>query len=997
MSPSGEARRRVISSLVKNLLFLLILPLLPVVAEAGSGGAGEVSWNFEIRPLLASKCFSCHGADVQARKGKMRLDDLSGLPAGTIVSGHPEQSALMKRVHADDPDEVMPPPAKSAPLSEAEKELLARWIAGGAPVEKHWAFVPPVKPSIADSGRENPIDVLVRESNEKRKQTPAPPASKSDWLRRVSFALTGLPPQPSDFQAFLAAPDDEAAYEAVVDRLLASPHFGEHLAQDWLDAARYGDTYGRHEDADSEVWPWRDWVIGAFNRNLPYHEFIQWQTAGDMLPAASQDQRIATVFNRLCVQSNESGSDPEEFRWEQVFDRVKTNATVFMGLTMECAQCHDHKYDPFSQKEYYQFAAFFNNIDELGLFSRFSNGTPSPTAIVYKDGEARQHLQLKQAITGAEREAQQVASGVPERFAAWLVNHTPPGPGEGIWSSITARTPERMGTVPRGPVQYFSFDLLDIKGKKFIADVGSGPGSSDNASLTPPPGKFGFGAGLPLDKDKKYEFPGIAGFGRTDAFSFTLWLKMESDLPRAVILHRSRAGVDAAHRGYELTLENGRLTATLAHFYPGNAIRVESRDPVHFHEWRHIAWTYDGSSRAQGLKLYLDGKALALRTVRDGLTRDIDYLREWGDLDNVKVADAKAADLISFQIGGRNLDKSLRGSVIDDLKIFDCALTEPEVAVAASNQVEGGEQAWMAWFKREIDGPSRDVAARLKQAREAENKFSTTLRDLMVMEEQAGPRRATPLLQRGSWSSPGEPVSPGTPASLPGWPEGAPNNRLGLAQWLTSPEHPLTSRVEVNRLWRLFFGQGLVATGHDFGIQGSPPALPRLLDWLAVEFRESGWDIKKLCRRIALSQTFRQSSLSTDPAALESDPDNKWLSRGPRLRLSGEQIRDAALALSGLLVPQVGGPSVKPWQPEGLWEDTGTQHQYDMGSGEALHRRSLYTFWRRTCPPPMLTAFDAPSREFCLIQRETSQSPLQTLTLLNDRIFLEASRNSTLR
>jgi hypothetical protein len=945
-----------------------------------------------VRPILAAKCFSCHGSDANHRKAKLRLDEPTGLKEGILIPGKPAESELIKRIHQSAPDEVMPPPEKSPPLSLPERQILERWVSEGAHTEKHWAFLTPVKPDLraAPAGL-SPIDYLIEKKWAEKNLHPAPPASKTDWLRRVSCALTGLPPAPEETAAFLAAPEEDAAYAAVVDRLLASPHFGERLAQDWLDAARYGDTYGRHEDADSETWPWRDWVIQAFNRNLPYDQFITEQTAGDLLPSPTQDQRIATAFNRLCVQSNESGSNPEEFRWAQVFDRVKTNATVFMGLTLECAQCHDHKFDPLSQKEYYQFASFFNNIDELGLFSRFSNGTPSPTTIVYKEGEAGTHARLKEAILTAEAANLAAQARAAGRYETWLKTNLPPGQSPGLWSTVLADPTARRSALPRAPQHYFSFDLIDAKAKKYLPDAGQGKGSTDNANLSPPAGRFGFGAGLPGDKDKKYEFPGVGTFSRTDAFSFTLWVKSEADLPRAVIAHRSRAGLDAANRGYELTIEQGHLTATLAHFYPGNAIRVECVETVDLKDWHHLGMTYDGSSRASGLAIYFDGKPMATRVVRDGLTRDIDYLKEWGDVDNDKVADAKDAQMISFEVGGRNLDKALRGSIVDDLKIYDCALSPAEIAHASGFPVPDDSKVWFAWFQREIDEPCRAAAAALHEARVAENTFSIHLRDHMIMAEQPGPRRPTPILQRGNYDTPGDPVSPGTPASLSPWPANAPANRLGLAQWLTAPEHPLTARVEVNRIWRLFFGHGLVGTGHDFGIQGSPPSHPALLDWLAVHFRESGWDLKKLCRDIALSRTFRQSSTPADPADLSTDPENRWLARGPRLRLPAEQIRDAALAVSGLLVPTIGGPSVKPWQPAGLWEDSGTQHTYEMDRGDALHRRSLYTFWRRTCPPPLLSAFDAPSREFCLVQREESLTPLQTLAVLNDNSFLEAA------
>ena len=979
----------------KAPLFLFVLSLGVVVSICPAPAA--VSWNFEVRPILAAKCFACHGSDAGTRKAKLRLDDLSSLKNGIIIPGKPQESELIKRLHSTDPDEVMPPPEKSGPLTQAERATLESWIEQGAVTQKHWAFTAPVKPDIrAAPAGVAPIDYLIQKKLAAKNLRPAVAADRTDWFRRVSFALTGLPPSPEDIRQSTVIheikTDEQAAEAAFVDRLLASPHFGERLAQDWLDASRYGDTFGRHEDADSETWPWRDWVINAFNSNLPYDQFILQQTAGDMLANATQEQKTATTFNRLCVQSNESGSDPEEFRWDQVFDRVSTNATVFMGLTMACAQCHDHKYDPISRKEYYQFASFFNNIDELGLFSRYSNGTPYPAVFVYRDGEAAEHQRLQQAVLTAESELQTVRKEAAARYASWLRNNLPPGQGQGLWTAVVADPAAKSAALPRAPQHYFSFDLIDTKDKKFLPDDGHGEGSSGNVSLTPPEGRFGFGAGLPTDKDKRYEFPGIAEFRRPDSFTFAFWLKMLPSFQRGVILHRCRAGLDAANRGYELTLEHGRLTATLAYFYPGNAIRIETVEPVDLTAWKHVGWTYDGSSRAAGLQLYLDGKTVETRIVRDGLTRDIAYLTEWGDLDNVKVADAKAAELVTFNLGGRTLDKSLRGGILDDLKIYDCALSAPEIAMAGGYPTSRDSGDWLTWFQREIDQPCRAAAAKLHEVRAAENACAIKLRDVMVMQEQPGPRRATPMLGRGHYTLPGDLVSPGTPAALSPWPAGAPGDRRGLAAWLTASDHPLTARVQVNRLWRLFFGRGLVATGHDFGIQGSPPSHPELLDWLAVHFRESGWNIKQLCREIALSQTFRQSSTPADTASLAEDPDNRWLARGPRLRLPAEQIRDAALAVSGLLARKIGGPSVKPWQPPGLWEDSGTQHAYKVDTGDALHRRSIYTFWRRTCPPPLLAAFDAPSREFCLVQREESLTPLQTLAVLNDEGFLEAAR-----
>ncbi|MDB6075516.1 MAG: Planctomycete cytochrome [Verrucomicrobiaceae bacterium] len=419
---------------------------------------------------------------------------------------------------------------------------------------------------------------------------------------------------------------------------------------------------------------------------------------------------------------------------------------------------------------------------------------------------------------------------------------------------------------------------------------------------------------------------------------------------------------------------------------------MQSKEKLEFKDWRHISFTYDGSSHAEGLHLFVDGQSLPTNTVRDHLYKDISYLPEWGDLDSGKVADAEPGDLISLQLGGRTLDSGLRSAGIDELRIFDCELSRPEVARLAGNQAKVPEAEWFDWYAREQDPACREALGHLMTARNAENDFSTKLQELMVMTEKRGPRRATPILNRGVYNQPGELVEANTPSVLSPLPANAPRNRLGLAQWLTDASNPLTSRVEVNRIWRHFFGRGLVATPEDFGLQGSVPSNPALLDWLAVHFRESGWDIKALCKEIALSQTFRQSSLPAHPASRAEDPDNLLLARGPRNRLSAEQIRDAALAASGLLVPTLGGPSVLPYQPTGLWEDSGTQHIYVQGKGDSLHRRSLYTFWRRTCPPPMMSVFDAPTREFCRVKREATLTPLQALALENDTGFLEAAR-----
>ncbi len=959
-----------------------------------------VSYNFEVRPLLAAKCLACHGADAAKRKGKLRLDDGAvARERKAVVPCDIAASKLIERITSTDEEEVMPPPEKHDALSDAEKNLLRRWIAQGAKYENHWAFIAPEQPVIPTvPGAAHPIDALVRDALSKKGIQPAREADRAQWLRRVSLALTGLAPTLEELDAFARAPQtanpSDPSHSAEVDRLLRSPHFGERMAAVWLDAARYGDTYGRHEDADSEVWPWRDWVIRAFNENLPYDKFIQWQMAGDMLPNATQDQVVATAFHRLSVQSNESGSDPDEYRWDQVFDRVKTTATAVLGLTLECSRCHDHKYDPFTRKEYYQFAAFVNNIDELGLFSRFSNGVPAPTAFVYKPGQQAEHEKLKLAVRRAEESFQQARSQSAERFPGWLKTRLPPGTGEGLWASLatsgqTVRTP----TPPRTPELYQSFDLVNAKTREFLPDNAPALGGSGTfMTAEDARGRFGMACVFPKDKPKKYGVPKLAHYLRWQPFTFSFWLRCEKAPEKGVILHRTRGGLDAANRGYEITFEEGRLTATLGHFYPGNAIRVQVPDELDFREWRHIGFTYDGSSRAAGMRLYVDGRQMPVKTVRDHLYKDIDYLPEWGDLDTLKVADATGGEAVMLQVGGRNLDSSLRGAALDELRAYDAELSAAEVAMLAGVQVKADDPAWLDWFAREIDPPAKSALEKLTRARQSENEFSTQLTELMVMGEMHGPRRATPMLERGDFRQHGETVQPATPGALLPFPKDAPQDRRGLAQWMTDARNPLTARVEANRIWAMFFGRGIVATQEDFGLQGRVPSNPALLDWLALRLIESGWDIKALCREIALSQTYRQSSLPADPALIRNDPENRLLARGPRFRLPAEQVRDAALVASGLINPAIGGPSVKPYQPAGLWEDSGTQHVYQQDTGDKLYRRSLYTFWRRTCPPPMMSVFDAPTREFCLVRRESTLTPLQALALMDDTGFLEAAR-----
>lgn len=979
------ARSQHVNPRGNKLLFPLLLSLLVSLTPVPSQ-ARAISYNFEVRPILASKCLSCHGSDAANRKGDLRLDTRSEAVAEAIVPGQSAQSELMRRILSTDPDEAMPPPDKHPPLTPNQVEVIRQWIDQGAPFEPHWAFTPPA------SSTARSLDEIISTRLHERGWKASGPAEGHEWLRRVTLALNGLVPTTEELDAFQADSDPKSR-ERVVDRLLASPAYGERMAAIWLDAARYADTYGRHEDQDNSMWPWRDWVIRAFNDNLPYDQFLTWQMAGDLMPQATQDQKIATGFHRLAVMTNEAGSNPEENRWMQIFDRVQVTSTAILGLTLECAQCHDHKYDPFTMRDYYRMAAFFDKGDEFGLFPRFCNGTPPPSAYVYLPGQEAEHARLQRAVQEAEEELQKVRVAARARFEAWCQHSAPPMRQAGLWETalMEKEKPRRPSVMPP-PELAIGFEAVDEKEGDFHLSLTPPLRTRTKAARSYLPGVVGRACDFPEASGSLCEFPSeVAYYRKHTPFTFAFWLTVKETPERAVILHRCRAGVDTGHRGYDLMFLEGKLTVTLGHFFPGNAIRVQAVDKIDFPQWRHLALSYDGSSRAEGVRLYVDGQIIPTRVIRDCLTRDIDYRPEWSDGDEGQVADGSHHQ-VAFSLGKSNNETSLLNAAIDELRAYQRELSPVEITFLSGQPLPAGDAPWFEWYAREVDPEGVRALAAVNAARAKLTEYDIGLRDIMIMSDTPGLGRVTPMLERGDFRSPGTAMEPGTPEALPPMPEGAPRNRLGLARWLVDENHPLTARVQVNRLWSAFFGRGLVATPQDFGVQGQVPALPELLDFLAKRFIALNWDMKALCREIALSEAFARDSLPAEPGQWEQDPENAFLARGPRLRLTAEQLRDSVLRVSGLLSPVVGGPSVKPYQPEGLWEDSATQHVYVRDTGASLYRRSLYTFWRRTCPPPAMTLFDAPSREFCLMQRTPTLSPLQVLAVWNDTGYLEAAR-----
>lgn len=955
----AKSSRVITAMTTTGLLCAAMLSGVSLQAAEQQKAAKRVSYNRDIRPILAEHCFACHGPDRNSRKADLRLDQReTAVDATAIVPNHPGESQLILRIESNDPQQVMPPPETKKPLTDAQRTLLRQWIAEGAEYEPHWAFlsvplsvaVPTVKPgngspTAASSAPRNSIDSFVLAQLQAIGMTPAVEASREAWIRRVSFDLTGLPPTVAELDAFLA--DNSAqAHETVVDRLLKSPAFGERMAMEWLDVARYADTFGYQSDRLMHVWPWRDWCIRAFNENLPYDQFILWQTAGDLLPNATRDQRLATAFNRLHRQTNEGGSIEAEFRAAYVADRVATNGTAFLGLTLDCARCHDHKFDPISQKEYYQLAAFFGNIDEHGLYSHFTETAPTPTLLLYESDQEAQHRELLIEIAKRESELAMERTAAKARYSEYK--------SQKLEASLN-----ELAAPP--PAATFSFEDLQPAG-----DYRPGPGKQ--------------GQGITFGGDDAYTCKGAGAFGRVSPFTFSVWLKPSQPQPREVVLHRCVAAEDASYRGYSLILDNGQPVFSLIHFWPGNAIRVRVAKPIPTTEWTHLTVTYDGSSHAAGVRLYVNGQPAEQSIERDTLTRDIVYRGDWGDSGSPELS-----------LGARFRDVGFLQGSLDELLVFDKALTPLEVAKLLEQPLPESDALRFEHYLARVDETYRKKFEELQELRRRENELVAKVRQVMAMKELEA-RRPTHILTRGAYDAPGEEVQPGIPSCFPPLDPSWPANRLGLARWMIDERNPLVSRVAVNRFWQLFFGRGLVSTPSDFGTQGQVPTHPELLDWLARHFINSGWDVKGLCKLMVLSATYRQSSVPENPNYYRDDPDNAWLARGPRHRLSAEQIRDNALAVSGRITLKLGGPSVFPYQPAGLWEESGTGHHYPQSHGDDLYRRSLYTFWRRTSPPPSMISFDATSREVCTAKRERTATPLQALVLLNDPQFVEASR-----
>ncbi|MFM7182657.1 MAG: DUF1553 domain-containing protein [Verrucomicrobiales bacterium] len=915
------------------------------------------SFRNDVLPILSGHCYECHGFDPGTRFPKdepLRLDDFAaatatrsnGKPA--IVPEDPQASAIIQRVLSQDPGLVMPPPKAHKSLSKDQIKTLERWIAAGAKYERHWAFdAPPATVPVPETKNrewsQNAIDSFVLARHEKEGLTPSSPASPERWFRRVSYDLTGLPPTREDLDAFLADTSPQGR-ERAVDKLLASPRHGEHMATHWLDVARYADSFGYQADVETEAWPYRDWVIRALNNNLPIDQFIIQQLAGDLLPDATREQKLATAFNRIHRKTNEGGSVPEEFRQDGISDRVHTIGTAFMALTMECSRCHDHKYDPISMKDYYSMAAFFNSIDEFGIMGYQTGVLPQPTLPLPSPSQEAELTSSAGKIEERERELNAGIANAETSFQTWL-NSNPTFPEIDLAGRFDFDTPPAGGQAKAEP------------GPNQIV-----PGKSGNGVLA--------------NGDDAIRLPDFGIHHADQPMSISLWVKPAEAYPRAVIFANS-SSADVPYSGYELLLFNGKLSWTLAREFPGNAASITTTATIPVNDWTHVTVTSDGSRKAAGLKVYVNGKTADTTIAADTLTRD-------------------------YSIGGglkftaRSRDPGLRGGMIDDIRVYKRAITPLETAAIHAGkhvgEMNADANALRDYFVSAVDPATRELSNQLSAARAAYRDAQSNVREIVTMRESAQPVPAY-ILARGDYTSPADSVERETPSWLPPFPEDQPRNRLGYAKWLTSPDHPLTARVTVNRLWQQFFGRGLVETSDNFGLQGARPSHPELLDWLARDFIHSGWDQKRMIKQIVLSATYGQDSVAS-PALRERDPDNSLLARGPARRLSAEQLRDSAISLSGLLSPTIGGPPVKPYQPAGsMWKTLNNfLPEYKPDQGEGLYRRSLYTFWRRTTTPPNMIAFDAGARDVCATRRAVTNTPLQALALLNDVQFVEAAR-----
>ncbi|MEM6641653.1 MAG: DUF1553 domain-containing protein [Bacteroidota bacterium] len=949
-----------------------------------------LDFNTHVKPVLSDKCYLCHGPDEAKQQAGLRLDlasaaygELPQSPGDVAIDpGSLRNSEVFKRIMSDDPELIMPTTESKIALSPYEKAVLLKWIEDGAEYKPHWAFLPPEKPntpSIESSWALSEIDLFIERKQKTKGLGPSQTATKERLIRRLSLDLTGLPPTLDEIDDFVND-QSEDAYEKVVDRLLASPHYGEKMANDWMDLARYADTYGYQADMYRDMSPWRDWVIKSFNENMPYDEFAKWQIAGDLLPNPTKEQMLATAFNRLHPTNAEGGIVDEEFRVEYVADRTSVVGTGFMALTLNCARCHDHKFDPISQKEFFSLTSFFNNQNESGQISWNPLDVPVPNMLLPTDEQEATLEQLETQVVEKEQLARKVRKEEVAKIAGWIE--------EGGHTGIQNKIPTK-GLVARYQLEG------NLKNDRKSGQVGEMKRQFSKQEY-PEYAAGEDGKGLKMNGDTWLHLSKVGIYQRSEPFSVGIWVNLPQELENGVVFHKNHGTRLYAYKGYHLNIKDNKIEVMLSHTYPDNAIVELSTAEIPKDEWVHLMMTYDGSSSAEGLNIYMNGTALETEVQIDNLYKDIIYNR-MSDYIN------KKGEEPPLQIGARWRGKGIGGASVDDIHVYNREVSALEVMMIGdasqaneilqkpTDRLNEDEKTWLTQYFLGLNSKAYQTAlSQLEEARDALVDSTEFIQEIPIMREMDEPR-PTYVLERGQYDAHGEKVDPGSPARILPWKEEYPQNRLGLVQWIFDEENPLTARVAVNRYWQNYFGRGIVRTTEDFGNQGEMPSHPELLDYLAISFRESGWDVKALQKMIVMSATYRQSSF-TSQELLEKDPQNIYLARGPKIRLTSEMMRDNALVASGLFNDEIGGKSVKPYQPDGYYQGASGGTEYVQSSGDDLYKRSLYVYWRRTFPHPTLSTFDQPERAECTVRRQKTNTPLQALALLNDPAYIEASK-----
>ncbi|MFD2587357.1 DUF1553 domain-containing protein [Croceitalea marina] len=938
----------------------------------------QVDFNQDVKPILSDKCFACHGPDKAKISAGLQLHEAEAAYAELIESpgkvaikpGNLKKSEVYHRILSEDPDYIMPSPESHLSLTAREKAILIKWIDEGAEYKKHWAFQSIQKTKIPqiNEGKglvQNHIDNFILSKLHTKGLSYSKEADKEILLRRLSFDLTGLPPTIEEIDAFIADKSVDA-YEKQVDRFLESQAYGEQMALGWMDVARYADTHGYSVDRYRDMSPYKDWVIEAFNTNMPYDQFVTWQLAGDLMENPTRNMKLATAFNRIHPQNMEGGIVNEEFLVEYAVDRASTSGQALMGLTVACARCHDHKYDPISHKNFYEMTSFFNNINEAGQIS-WNDAMPSPTMLWTSKEEEQMLDYMSKLLKGAENSLEKTSKELIPAAEAYVLNKNYENSSlskKGLIASYNLNTkslvnqinPSQKATIKREYTENQPINLVEgIQGK-----------------------------GLLFDGDAWLDLKGLGAFGRHQAFTVGVWAKIPEETTDGNIFHKGDGAILHAWRGFHLKVVANKLELVMAHTGPDNAIKELTLKEIPKNKWTHFALSYDGSSKASGLKVFVNGEEWKTEVLNDNLFKNILFGR---------------AQEPGIQFGARLRGKGISGGIIDDITIYERQLSAIEHLQLAKNKKaelilnkshKDLEEDEKKMLKAHFIVSSQNYNthfAKLTKTRKAFADSIETIKEVMIMKEDKAVQAF--VLDRGVYDAKTDSVFPNTPEFLPPMPKGSPKNRLGFAKWLFSPDHPLTSRVAVNRIWQHFFGTGIVKTSEDFGNQGELPSHPKLLDYLSLYFMENEWDIKKLNKLIVMSKAYRQHS-HTPLELMELDPENRLLARGPSRRMTGEMLRDNALKASGLLNEEIGGESVKPYQPTGLWKVNGAEYQQD--SGEKLYRRSMYTIWKRSVPNPTLATFDAPTRNVCTIRRQETNTPLQALVLLNDPTYIECAR-----